>query len=185
MGRLLKQCELLWALYRNLLNYTMIPLASVLINWVENQAKAFYIFPWMLAQLIVSNECVFFPNGLIFNTMQYAVRLSFVTNIRLALVCILVCRCIFFGTEDEIIFWIILPPHLYPIVRGCDGNSHLNLAGLFPCSLQLRCVQSAFSYDLSAFVSQLSSLESKCFLISSHRVFPHDGTNSLDGHDSL
>lgn len=98
MGRLLKQCELLWALYRNLLNYTMIPLASVLINWVENQAKAFYIFPWMLAQLTVSNECVFFSNGLIFNTMQYAVRLNFVTNIRLVLVCILVCRRIFFGT---------------------------------------------------------------------------------------
>lgn len=98
MERLLKQCELLWALYRNLLNYTVIPLASVLINWVENQAKAFYIFPWMLAQLIVCYECVFFPNGLIFNTMQYAVELNFVTNIRSALVCILVCRHILFGT---------------------------------------------------------------------------------------
>lgn len=98
MGRLLKQCELLWALYRNLLNYIVIPLASVLINWVENQAKAFYIFPWMLAQLIVCNECVFFPNGLIFNTMQYAVELNFVTNMRSALVCILVCRHILFGT---------------------------------------------------------------------------------------
>lgn len=76
----------------------MIPLASVLINWVENQAKAFYIFPWMLAQLIVSNERVFFPNGLIFNTMQYAVRLNFVTNVRSPLVCVLVCRHIFFGT---------------------------------------------------------------------------------------